>query len=765
MHKIQQRALSSAVQQLAQGASAAQSGTVISQLAEALLAGRDYALFRYDPGSRHFHPVGGTLRCPHGADMDLSATDQQLHQELQHASLLRSDQLAHIDAPLLKRLHRRANQPWHLAVVRQAADDFLLALPGPLDARPISTLETLSSLCAALSDLAQADAPESLARLLDADPSPALLCDSTGERLIQNPAATTLADRLECDSWRALLPRNHAALLASVVRRLRPIVEVETDVGDHILLWTYIAFDRGQRVLLRCRDATTQRRTARQSQQIDRIHRLITENTTDLISRHDARGRFLYASPASMPLLGYMPRDLMDQSLETLVHPADHTRMADDALADLAERGFHTMTCRLRRRDGAYRWFEIAIRAIRDTYTGTILELICVSRDVTERRRAEEETRRLAAVVANTTDLVLFADARGRILHFNRAAGQALGLQHPLRDPVTVRQVLDAHQTDGLDERLLPEPDEADVWEGEGRLVPLHQGASFPASLVMITHGDETGGGNYCSVIARDMTDRELREELSRHHQEELAHAARLTTMGELASGIAHEMNQPLAAIVNYANACLNHLKRDESDTRERLRDGLERIADRARHAAEVIRRLRAFVRKGQRQIVAVNVDTVVEETIAMVQWEARRHGVYLRYTAQPDLPAVAADPVLLAQVLVNLLRNGVEATREGGARTRPTVEVSSSLAGPDAGSVQILVTDHGPGLPEEELEAIFQPFHSSKQQGLGLGLTISRSIIEQLGGELTASRQAHNGMEFRVILPAWTRDETAGAT
>lgn len=741
---------------------------MLSRLVEALLAEHDYGLFRYEAGRARFHPAGGPLRCPYGPTTDPAATDATLREFLQPRGVVSSDTLdaETATAPLLCRLHRKNHRcSWQLAALWQPNADFVLAVPGPLDEATTRALETLAGLCRALGAIADSSAPDSLGRMLDADPSPSLLCDATGELLLQNPAAAALATQLGGGDPRQLLPTNHEALLASVVRRLRAIAEVETDVGDHILLWTYIAFDQGRRVLLRCRDATVQRRTARQSQQIDRIHRLITENTTDLISRHDAQGHFLYASPASLPLLGYMPRDLLDQSLETLVHPADRATMAHDARADLGERGYHTMTCRLRRRDGEHRWFEIAIRAIRDTYTGTIIELVCVSRDVTERRRAEEETRRLAAVVANTTDLVLFADAQGGILHFNRAAGRALGLQHPLRHPITVRQLMDVPQTDGLDERLLPAIGDNSVWEGEARLVPLHQGASFPVSLVMISHGDDAGGAGYCSVIARDMTDRELREELSRSHQEELAHAARLTTMGELASGIAHEMNQPLAAIVNYANACLNLLRRDDSESRERLRDGLERIADRARHAAEVIRRLRAFVRKGQRQIAPVDVSVALEGTIEMVQWEARRHGVYLRFAAQPGLPPVAADPVLLEQVLVNLIRNAIEATREGGAGTRPLVEVSSARVNDDSGCVEILVTDHGPGLPDEELDAIFQPFHSSKQQGLGLGLTISRSIIEQLGGSLDARRQADNGMVFRVILPAWTRDDTAGAS
>lgn len=732
-----------------------------SQLLETVCAGQTYATFQRPSNDRFFHPVAGIRRLQHG-----SLTQPGDHDDKHLSNCLATctpETITTItqqcpQAPILKRLAMATPETdWRLIrATLPDGGDALFALAEPVDADALAVTTLLAGLLQHGVD-APGDAPMlPEAHLLWRDPYPGLLYTNRGDLILENPAATNLTAQLGLPDTRGLLPVNHEALFDSALRGSRAIAEVETDVAGRILLWTYIPFaDRG-RVALRGRDATEQRRAARWSSRVDRIHRLITENTTDLISRHDRAGTFLYASPASLQLLGRMPGELEGATLSSLMAPAEGDQQDAEAKAALIERGFHTMTCRLRHAQGDYRWFEIAMRAIRDTYSGEIAEWVCISRDVTKRHRAEEETRRLAAIVAATTDLVLFSDAQGSVLHFNRAAGDHLGLQHPL-STIEVADLVAENSREAFIHEALPTALSDGVWRGDLRLAGQGRDESFPVSMVVMSHPGDDDALRYVSVIARDMSDREMREAQAREHQDELAHAARLSTMGELASGIAHEMNQPLASIMNYARACRNHLDRSEMPDRNHLQDGLKRIDDRAQHAAEVIQRLRAFIRKDRRQITAVAVEPAIRSVIEMVAWESRRGGVEIAWTRGPQLPTVVADQVLLEQVLVNLIRNAIEASQEQVGNNEPRVWIDTSHD-ETADTVTIHVRDNGPGLDEHAVENLFEPFRSSKPEGVGLGLTISRSIVEQLGGTLTGEADDAGGMVFNVTLAVWTR-------
>jgi len=251
------------------------------------------------------------------------------------------------------------------------------------------------------------------------------------------------------------------------------------------------------------------------------------------------------------------------------------------------------------------------------------------------------------------------------------------------------------------------------------------------------------GGERYYSLVARDMTERELREAQQRRHQDELAHTARVVTLGELASGIAHEINQPLAAVVNYANASQRYLQSLESNPQaaEKVAQGLQRITHHATHASQVISRLRAFLRKGQRRMQALDFAEVARGAVRLCAWEASNWQVTIEDRLPDNLPPVYADRVLLEQVLLNLLRNAIDANRERHPG-QPSLILMAAQQG-SAGNVEITVHDQGPGVSESQLAQMFTPFYTSKADGLGLGLSMSRSIIEGFGGELEARRQA----------------------
>ncbi|SFB14550.1 PAS domain-containing sensor histidine kinase [Azotobacter beijerinckii] len=593
-------------------------------------------------------------------------------------------------------------------------------------------------------------APPSVSPLLALDPQPGLLLDVRASPLALNAALLALLGGSGPEALAGCLPANHVQLVRACLEQRRAIEDVEAQFGERVLLWTFIPDPQERRVLARCRDATAQLLGEREAARARRLYRLITENTTDLISRHDPDGHFLDASPASWTLLGYWPEELRGMPVRTLLHVRERAqlRRAQEALE---QHGYHTMSYRIRHRAGHYLWFETASRAIRDTYTGAVVEVISVSRDITARVRAEENNRRLAGVVEANTDLVLFIDPAGQVTYLNPAARRTLGIGE--RQPMPALAGLFAcADLARLQEEGWSTAERLGAWSADLRLQPSGGGPSVPVSLVLLAHS-AIGGERYYSLVARDMTERELREAQQHRHQDELAHTARLVSLGELASGLAHEINQPLAAVVNYASASQRYLQSLGKNPQAVLRvaQGLERITEHANHASEVIKRLRAFLRKGQRRMQALDVADVARGAVRLCGWEASASQVAIEEQLPGDLPPVYADRVLLEQVLLNLLRNAIDANREAHPG-QPTRIVLTARA--EAGRVAIEVRDCGPGLSDAEMERVFTPFYTSKPEGLGLGLSMSRSIVEGFGGSLEAQRAEGGGLSMCCLLP-----------
>jgi len=593
-------------------------------------------------------------------------------------------------------------------------------------------------------------APPFASPLLALDPQPSLLMDMQACPLALNDALLRVLGDFGQEALSSCLPVNYIQLVRASLEQRRAIAGVEARFGERVLLWTFIP-DLGEgRVMARCWDATVQLIGEREALKARRLYRLITENTTDLISRHDPDGCFLDASPASWALLGYWPEELRGMSLWTLFHVRERAglKRAQEALE---QHGYHTMSYRIRHRAGNYLWFETASRAIRDTYTGAVVEVISVSRDITARVQTEENNRRLAGVVEANTDLVLFIDPLGQVTYLNPAARRTLciGEHQPMPELAGLFAPADLARLQGdgwsTAERL-------GAWSADLRLHSPGGGSSVPVSLVLLAHS-AIGGERYYSLVARDMSERELREAQQHRHQDELAHTARLVSLGELASGLAHEINQPLAAVVNYASASQRYLRSMAHNPQAVLRvaQGLERITEHANHASEVIKRLRAFLRKSQRRLQALDVADVARGAVRLCGWEASASLVAIEEQLLGDLPSVYADRVLLEQVLLNLLRNAIDANREAHPGLPTRIEL---IARTESGWVVIEVRDSGSGLSDAELERIFTPFYTSKPEGLGLGLSMSRSIVEGFGGSLEAQSIGSGGLSMRCLLP-----------
>jgi C4-dicarboxylate-specific signal transduction histidine kinase len=251
-------------------------------------------------------------------------------------------------------------------------------------------------------------------------------------------------------------------------------------------------------------------------------------------------------------------------------------------------------------------------------------------------------------------------------------------------------------------------------------------------------------------ALHAESVERKHAEEALREAQGDLARVSRVTTMGELTASLAHEVNQPIAAAVTNANTCLRWLTRDQPDVAE-AREAASRIVKDATRAAEIISRTRLLFKKGTAQRELVSVNELVREMIVLLHGEATRHKVLIRTELAEDLPQVMGDRVQLQQVLMNLMLNGIEAMKEVDGKRE--LVIKSQRAEND--EVLVSVSDTGVGLPAEQVDQIFKAFFTTKAQGTGMGLSISRSIVESHGGRLWANGNSPRGASFCFTLSA----------
>jgi C4-dicarboxylate-specific signal transduction histidine kinase len=259
----------------------------------------------------------------------------------------------------------------------------------------------------------------------------------------------------------------------------------------------------------------------------------------------------------------------------------------------------------------------------------------------------------------------------------------------------------------------------------------------------------ESAGRRLVLETNRDITERKHAEEAVRQAQAELAHVARVTTLGEMAASIAHEVDQPLSGVVLNANASLRFLT-GPSQNLEEVRDGLLAIARDGRRASDVIGRIRALARRATTEKAPLDINDVIRDVVALAEGEARRTRARLRTELAGSLPRVPGDPVQLQQVMLNLLLNGLEAM--SGVVDRPRELVISTQREADD-RVHVAVQDSGSGVDPQLAHRMFDAFYTTKPSGLGMGLSISRSIVEQHGGRLWAVPNDDHGTTFHFTV------------
>jgi two-component system sensor kinase FixL len=289
---------------------------------------------------------------------------------------------------------------------------------------------------------------------------------------------------------------------------------------------------------------------------------------------------------------------------------------------------------------------------------------------------------------------------------------------------------------------------------GIGRVVvgERRDGSTFPMELAV---GELLSAeGRYFTGFLRDLSERQETERRMQDLQSELVHVSRLTAMGEMASALAHELNQPLSAIANYMKGSVRLLDQPEPDV-AKVKSALASAGEQALRAGQIIRRLRDFVSKGESERRIESLPQLVEEASALAMVGAKEHGVRLRFDIDPTLDKVLADKVQIQQVLLNLLRNAVDAMEDSPRRDL----VVTAVPIPDD-MVEVSVADTGPGISEKIADQLFQPFISTKQRGMGVGLSISRTIVEAHGGRIWVEPNEGGGAVFRFTLRAVPKGE-----
>ncbi len=485
----------------------------------------------------------------------------------------------------------------------------------------------------------------------------------------------------------------------------------------------------------------------------DARYRLLVERSGDIISTHRP-GDWAYTSlnPALERMSGFTVDELLGVPAYELFHPDDAEAMKNKLIPAIYHHGARTFRYRSRDKDGSYSWMESTHSSVRDE-DGNLLEIIAITRDISEQVKIEEATKRLASVVEASFALILFCDRHQRVSYMNQAARDVLWAGKA--DPEVRLHLNELLGEDNYQQVVNEAFAKAAVdgsWNGVLRIKPPQAQGRYLLLEEVIAHSRQELGkeGNYFSLIVRDSTEQKLIERQVRDQQSELIHASRVLTLGEMATGLAHEINQPLATTLNYARGAVRKLEEGERLSGDRLRQVFDQIVKQTQLAADIVKRLRSLVRKAPYQRSEFSLQQVLQEVEQLLGHDLWSNSMSVEYELPDEDAKVIGDRVQIQQVLFNLLRNSMDAYQELPVQQR-RVLIQVKLS---EDQVELTLQDFAGGVQPSLRDSLFEPYVTSKTKGLGMGLSISRSIIEAHGGQISIDSSEPGSARFIILLP-----------
>lgn len=476
-------------------------------------------------------------------------------------------------------------------------------------------------------------------------------------------------------------------------------------------------------------------------------NRAVLESSVDGIIVTDERGIIQSLNPAAIRMSGYWADELVGRNVRILL-PQPHRSQHDGYINAYGATGEGQMvgigrktTCR--RKDGSIFPIDLAVSEM--VFNGRRI-FIGALRDLSARKRTEEALRFAQFSVDHASDPIFWVGREGNLFYVNQAACRTLEYS---REQLLSMRFMDI---------AVGMPGEG--WSDFRHAVKQHGTRTFRAEQVtrsgrriateFTVNRLELDGFEYHCLIARDISQKLAAQERIRLLREEFARASRLSTLGEITAGLAHELNQPLTAIVNYAHGCSRRLRNRAVNPAD-LIDIVDRIAAQAEHAGQIIRGIGTLVRRGEPHRIPIDINKIIREISGLFEPGVKSQGAESRLELADGLPMVLADKTQAQQVIMNLVRNACEAMLDNDS-ARSIVVIRTSSAPDDC--VEVAVSDTGSGIDMSELDRLFKPFVTTKPHGMGMGLAICRSIVEAHGGRLRCSPNGAVGTVFSFSLP-----------
>ena len=470
--------------------------------------------------------------------------------------------------------------------------------------------------------------------------------------------------------------------------------------------------------------------------------------------KFDDAGNFkvTYVSPGWKRIWGYEPEDIYLNPFfwVEVVTPEFKEKVTEAMMSVISEKKSVVEVYQIRSKNGELHWIEDHMTPILDD-EGEILSVDGIARDITERMRYETELKaseeRFRAIVSVSPVGIFQTDVEGNCVYMNLCGQEISGISEVKSLGIGFSKVLHPDDvemvTNTWHKAIITKSD----FNAEYRFLRPDGTIRWVSGRASPQFDDKNEIKGFVGSIT-DITKLRDVEDMVLQHQLELAHIVRLNTVGEMVSGIAHELNQPLTAIVHYAGGCATRLQKTNSE--KEIISEMKQIEKQAERAGAVIHRLKDFLKKGVLNKRSIDINEIIIEALTLIQYELDANHITLQQKLTENLPIIIVDKVQLQQVILNIIQNSLEAIQEHSPNKRCiTIQTFENV---DKDCLEVCFSDTGPGPSNDVVGDIFKPFVTTKTDGMGMGLSISRSIVEAHGGQLDVDR--HDGIHFCLTLP-----------